>query len=161
MAIVGCQAASTRAYFPAPLDSLDAAELGMDLYIRTAADAPPALYRSAGLVFKEEDRARLVEQGTKFLYISIEHHDSYRAMLTKRVNSVLHDDSMSGKERRAIMSGICVKLVEDAMESGCPESVSSLFEVGDTIGKIAAAEGDAAFSCLLNMSGHDFTPRLT
>lgn len=156
LAIVGRQAASTRAYFPAPLGSLDASELGLDLYIRTSPSAPPALYRSAGLMFKEEDRARLLEQGVEYLYISVEQHAQYQKMLSNRVSSVLRDDSLEGKERRAIVCGICSKLVDDAMENTSPESLSSLFEVGNTISQIASEEGDAAFSCLLNMSGHDF-----
>lgn len=156
MAIVGRQAASTRAYFPAPLGSLDASELGLDLYIRTSPSAPPALYRSAGLMFKEEDRARLIEQGVDYLYISVEQHSQYQKMLSSRVSNVLRDDSLNGRERREIVSGICSKLVDDAMENTSAESLSSLFEVGDTIAQIASEEGDAAFSCLLNMSGHDF-----
>lgn len=156
MAIVGRDAASTRAYFPAPLASLDESELAMDLYIRTAPAVPPALYRSAGLMFKEEDRARLLEQGVEYLYISVEQHSQYQAMLSNRVSNVLRDDSLNAQERRGIVSGICSKLVDDAMANTSPESLSSLFEVGNTIAQIASEEGDAAFSCLLNMSGHDF-----
>lgn len=156
MAIVGRQAATTRAHFPAPLASLDASELGLDLYIRSSPTAPPALYRSAGLAFDDEDRTRLIEQGIEFLYISVEHHAEYQKMLSNRVASVMHDTSLSDRERRDIITGICGKLIDDAMETSSAESVASLFEIGNTIGQIAAAEGDAAFGCLLNMSGHDF-----
>ncbi len=156
MAIVGLQASSTRAFFPAPLASLDSAELSLDLYIRPSEASEPTLYRNAGLVFKEEDRDRLIEQGIQFLYIRIEHHARYQAMLSNRVSTVLQDESLSGKERREIVSGICSKLIEDAMQNTSAESVSSLFEIGNTIGQIARQEGDQAFSCLLNMSGHDF-----
>jgi len=156
MAIVGRQAAANRSYFPAPLDSLDASELGLDLYIRTTPVAPPALYRSAGLVFKEEDRERLLKQGIEFLYISVDQHAEYKRMLSTRVSNVLLDQSLTGSERREIVSGICGKLIEDAVGSASQESVNSLFEIGDTIAQLAANEGDAVFSCLLNMSGHDF-----
>ncbi|MFU8830161.1 MAG: HD-GYP domain-containing protein, partial [Phycisphaerales bacterium] len=156
MAIVGRQAAATKSYFPAPLDSLDASELGLDLYIRTTPDAPPALYRSAGLVFKEDDRERLLKQGIEFLYISVDQHAEYKRMLSARVSNVLLDQSLTGFERREIVSGICRKLIEDAVGSTSQESVNSLFEIGDTIAQLAANEGDAVFSCLLNMSGHDF-----
>lgn len=156
MAIVGNKAASTRSFFPAPLQSLDACQLAMDLYIRTTKEEAPALYKSAGLVFSEEDRDRLVEQGVEFIYISIEQHSAYRAMLSGRVRTVLHDTDLSGNERREIIAGICARLVDDAMQETSKESLESLFEVGDAIGRIAATEGDQAFSCLLDMSGHDF-----
>lgn len=156
MAIVGRQAASTRAFFPAPLASLDSRELSLDLYIRPSAAAEPTLYRNAGLMFKEEDRARLIEQGIEFVYISIEQHSRYQAMLSSRVNAVMLDESLTGHERREIVSGICSKLIDDAMQSCSPEAVSSLFEVGNAIGHLAQQDGDAAFSCLMNMSGHDF-----
>ncbi|MFI4853404.1 MAG: HD domain-containing phosphohydrolase [Phycisphaerales bacterium JB065] len=156
MAIVGRQASATREYFPAPLASLDSAELSLDLYIRPSADSEPTLYRNAGLPFKEEDRNRLLEQGVQFLYIKVGQHAKYQAMLSNRVNCVMQDESLSGKERREIITGICSKLIEDAMENTSPEAIQSLFEVGNSIGQIASQEGDAAFSCLLNMSGHDF-----
>lgn len=156
MAIVGKVAASTRAFVPAPLESLGECELDLDLYLRSSPDASPSLYRASGVMFDEEDRRRLMEQGIEYLYVPVSQHAALQQMMSTRVADVLNDSDLTAAAQREIIAGICGRLVEDAMTSATGEALDSLTNVGSTISRIASGQNADIFVHLLDMSGHDF-----
>lgn len=144
-------------FFPASLASLDDRILEMDLYIKyEGGKGRPTLYRDAGLAFTDEDRARLVEQGVKFLYIPAHQHAAYRRQMSERLTRTFRDSTLRVTERAKIIRESCSQMIEDVLVlPGESAPIAAVSDIGRTFVSWAH-EDPEAFGYLLDMSRHDF-----
>ncbi|TVQ29815.1 MAG: HD domain-containing protein [Phycisphaeraceae bacterium] len=143
-------------FFPAAIDSLDDADLMMDVYLKHKGDGPPTLYRAKGVAFAEQDRERLIKKGVRFVYIPESQHGEFRKALTKRLDNLYGDDSIKERERARMIRTSCGQLIEDVLAS--PASAAALSCIGGLSEQFAQWIGQdpTRFSSLLDMSEHDF-----
>lgn len=143
-------------FLPVHIDSLDPQMLEMDLWIKHAGQARPALYRSKGVEVNINDLLRLREQRIQFLYISASDHTIYRRQLVRKLDNVFSDKSKAEAERARIIRANCSQMIEDLLLlPGQSEPVEAIADISRAFSNwIAADEGQ--FSYLLDMSSHDF-----
>ena len=146
----------SRRFFPVSIDSLDSRALSMELYLKPATAASPVLYRGVGVEFTPQDRARLLEQGTEFLYIPMHQHAAYRRSLTERLDRLFHDAESQRAERARVIRAACTKMIEDALLfPNQAEAIDAVAEISRQFVAWASEDG-SQFSYLLDMSAHDY-----
>lgn len=146
---------ASASFFPVPIDSLDAQELELDLYL-VHAGAKPVLYRSTGSAYSMADCRKLTERGVTHLYVPTTQHGAFQRLMTERLVDAYEDPSLERAERCRIVRASCGKMIEDLM------SFPQVGGIAETIGVMArrfsdwCTADDDKFGHLLDMSEHDF-----
>ncbi len=90
-------------FMPVPLTTLHPSmPLPVDLYLKSAGDASPVLYRQREYPISPEDFERLVEHGTRVAYILEEQVTGYQAYLRDNLRTILEDEQCCGDPARRI-----------------------------------------------------------
>lgn len=150
------RARAEHRFLPVALDSLDFCALEMDLYLRVKNAAEPTLYRAAGVEFTARDAERLVEQGVKFLHITVAHHAAYRRMLQQRLDARVRDPNVRHQERWKAVRASCDQMIQDVLLlPGQAEAINAVGDIGRAFAEWSQDES-LGFSYMLDMSAHDF-----
>ncbi len=149
------QAAVSAAFFPIPIDSLDAPSLELDLYLRHNRGVP-VLYRAKGSAYSVRDCKKLAEQGVTHLLVPTTQHRVFQKLMTERVSTAYEDPNLSRAERTRIVRESCATMISDLMTYPNIPGISET--LGDMAGCFAAwcTEDESKFSYLLDMSEHDY-----
>lgn len=149
------QAAVSAAFFPIPIDSLDAPSLELDLYLRHNRGVP-VLYRAKGSAYSVRDCKKLAEQGVTHLLVPTTQHRVFQKLMTERVSTAYEDPNLSRAERTRIVRESCATMISDLMTYPNIPGISET--LGDMAGCFAAwcTQDESKFSYLLDMSEHDY-----
>lgn len=151
----GPGASADAAFFPVAVDSLDAHELELDLYLMHEG-RQPVLYRSIGSAYSMADCVKLAERGVQQLYVPIAQHRVFQRVTVRRLVAAWEDPQLHRDERVRVVRACCGKMIEDLM--GFPHVPG----IARTIGRIADRFGDWCiqdrdrFGELMDMGEHDF-----
>lgn len=155
---------SQAGYVPIPLRHVPSGALrGIDIYLRyestadfVADQAGYALYRSANLPFTERDRARLLEDENRFVYIRIADHVRFREQVESVIVETAGDPHKATSEKVAIIYETSVELINDLLSAPDPNAhAQRLHEVSRAVATVVLSDADA-FAHLFAASHHDF-----
>lgn len=146
---------ATASFFPVAVDSLDAQELELDLYLLHDGQRP-VLYRSIGSAYSMADCRKLAEQGIQHLYVPTVQHRVFQRVMTERLVRAYEDPELGRAERCRIVRDSCGKMIEDLMSFPHVEGIAET--IGAMAGRFSAwcVEDPDKFGYLLDMSEHDF-----
>ncbi len=105
-------------FIPIPLESLCLDTLiGFDIYIRTASDKEPMLYRSANLPFTVEAKERLLKNYVARIYIERTDQDKYDRYIEDNLDKIIADDTIESARKSQIVYSSATHLMEQLFEN--------------------------------------------
>lgn len=151
--------APAPAFFPVPIDALNARELELDLYL-IHAGKEPVLYRSVGSAYTQGDCGKLAEQGVSCLFVPTAQHRVFRRMITRRLGEAYEDTGLGPEERARIVRVSCAKMIEDLMRFPAIDGIAeTIGEIAGRFGRWCAEDSDR-FAELLDLSARDYESAL-
>ena len=115
-----------------------------------------ALYRSADVPFTDSERRRLIDGGTRFVYIRIADQVRFREQSERSITETVADPSRAIEDKSTIVYETGVALINELLAE--PELVANSARVRNMSCAIATLvlSDDSAFSHLFAASRHDF-----
>jgi hypothetical protein len=143
------------AFFPVAVDSLDAHELELDLYLMHEGRRP-VLYRSIGSAYSMADCVKLAERGVHQLFVPIAQHRAFQRVTVRRLVAAWEDPELHRDERVRVVRGCCGKMIEDLMcFPHVPGIARTIGQIADRFGGWCVRDRDR-FGELMDMGEHDF-----
>lgn len=147
--------APEAAFFPVAVDSLDAHELELDLYLMHEGRRP-VLYRSIGSAYSMADCVKLAERGVRQLYVPIAQHRAFQRVTVRRLVAAWEDPELHRDERVRVVRSCCGKMIEDLMDfPHVPGIARTIGQIADRFGSWCVRDRDR-FGELMDMGEHDF-----
>ena len=105
-------------FVPVSLESLRLDTLtSFKIYIRTANDKEPVLYRAENLPFTDQVRARLLEHEIEHIYIDRSDRDQYQKYIEDNLDKIVADDSIKPEKKAEIVYSSATYLMERLFEN--------------------------------------------
>lgn len=160
---------SARAgYLPVPLERLPLGALtGIGAYVRLRPDSPPGgtqppaeeyfrLYCAPDVRFAEVHRRRLMDHGTKFLYIRMADQARFRQQVEEHIAEVATDTALAVSERSAIIYETSVELINELLSEPDLLNKSPRLERISRAITMLVVNNPNVFPHLFAASHHDF-----
>lgn len=142
-------------FLPVPISAVPPESLsGLEIYIHT----PPTynLYKSTGLNFGVKDYQRLIEAGTKYVYIETKNHQRYYDAIENTLGEIVNDKSIATERKCEILYATTLALTQEL--TAAPPDAKSISKAEkltqNTVDLVL--KNQKAFNHLFNMSNHDF-----
>ncbi|UCG34081.1 MAG: HD domain-containing protein [Phycisphaerales bacterium] len=151
-------------FLPIPIKNVPIEALaGIAIHLRTAdrgetsdAQGPFALYRSVDVPFTEQDRARLMANGVRFLYIPIADQRVFREQIETRLTDMVHSPTLAVSEVSALIYETSVELVNELLADPDYNAISPRLERVSRAVTTLVIDNASAFAHLFTASYHDF-----
>ncbi len=142
-------------FFPVSIDSLGAAELTMDLFIKPGA-CKPVLYMAKGSTYDLSDCANLTERGITHFFVRTIDHRAVQELIGQRISVAYNDPDLCRAERSRIVRDSCGQMIAELMypHTSCGAG-ASIMKLAEQFASWCT-EDESKFSYLLDMSEHDF-----
>lgn len=142
-------------FLPVPICSVPPESLsGLEVFIYTAPTYN--LYKSSGLDFGDKDYQRLIDAGTKYVYIETKNHQRYYNAIEDTLSDIVNDKTVALEKKCEILYATTLALTQE-LTSNLPET-----ETINKVEKLTRSTIDlilknpSSFNHLFNMSNHDF-----
>ena len=142
-------------FLPVPISSVPPESLaGLEIFIHT----PPTynLYKSTGLDFGVKDYHRLIEAGTKYVYIETKNHQRYYDAIENTLSEIVNDKYIATERKCEILYATTLALTQELTSSPPDSKTINKAErlTKNTVDLVL--KNQKAFGHLFNMSNHDF-----
>jgi HD-GYP domain-containing protein (c-di-GMP phosphodiesterase class II) len=157
----GTSVTSSRAGFlPVCLDRIPPAMLAeLDLYLRGGGAGQAeafTLFCSHSSAFTEERRRRLIEGGTRFIFIPMRQQEKFRQQTEARLLDLVQDPTVAASVKAELVYETSVELVDEILrEPDLTLAAPRLEKVSRAVAMLVLND-PTAFSHLLSAANHDF-----
>lgn len=130
--------------------------VGVRLFTRNDGDGRAHLYKSEQVVFRESDRQRLQENGTRYLFIRKDDHYRYQEYLRDNIDTLITDESRPINDRIGAISEIVRDVLASAFHRGKTDViVANSVNVAENCVSLLSRD-DVVVSDLIGVLHHDY-----
>ncbi len=105
-------------FFPIPLEGLRLDTVtSFKIFVRTADEQEPVLYRAENLPFTEDARARLLGHDIEHVYVDRRDRDKYQQYIEDNLDKIVADDKMKPEKKAEIVYSSASYLMERLFEN--------------------------------------------
>jgi HD-GYP domain-containing protein (c-di-GMP phosphodiesterase class II) len=151
------EALSQRGFMPISVSMIVPDNMpAMSLYLKRTPDAAPRLYRGAEYPVTNEDLAELLKAGIKTLYLSCSEHATLQQYLRENLSDVLHDESISLKQRFGALNEVMRDVLSECFKQGdTTETVQQIRGLGQRAVEMICRD-DIVTSDICDVLYHDY-----